>query len=199
MRLLPQKNITELVATLSNTSAMKNISLKAKEELEKKKKKAINIKLVCSSLMLSYNKIREVAGLNLVLGSIMENIADLQWIDLSHNYLTLLDYDFAHLPHLKTLYLHCNFLSELGDLEKLKELKELKTFTVHGNPLASLPNFRVLVISILPELKKLDSVLISKKERDNAIFIRSQTKKYPQVKSPPRPPMEKKEEDEEEK
>lgn len=48
------------------TSAMKNISLKAKEELEKKKKKAIHVKLVCSSLMLGYNKIRELKGLNLV-------------------------------------------------------------------------------------------------------------------------------------
>lgn len=35
--------------------------------------------------------------------------------------------------------------------------------TVHGNPLSSVPNFRILTISILPDLKKLDSVLISKK------------------------------------
>lgn len=68
--------------------------------------------------------------------------------------------------------------------------------TIHGNPLAGVPNFRILAISILPELKKLDSVLISKKERDNAVFIRSQTKKYPQPKNPVLPPQEKKEEEE---
>jgi hypothetical protein len=58
------------------------------------------------------------------------------------------------------------------------------------------PNFRILAISILPDLKKMDSVLISKKERDNAIFIRSQTKKYPLPKNPAKPPAEKNEEDE---
>ena len=35
--------------------------------------------------------------------------------------------------------------------------------TIHGNPLAAVPNFRILTISILSNLKKLDSVLISKK------------------------------------
>jgi hypothetical protein len=58
MKLLPNNNINSVVAQMVNTSAMKNISLKAKEELEKKKKKAIHVKLVCSSLLLSYNKIK---------------------------------------------------------------------------------------------------------------------------------------------
>ena len=182
-----------------NASAMKNISSKAKEELEKKKKKCIQVKLVCVSLMLGYNKIRELAGLNTVLEGIMENARNLQWIDISHNYLVNLDYDFADFPHLKTLYLHCNYIADLAQLEKLKHLEELKTITVHGNPLTNVANFRVLAISILPDLKKLDSVLISKKERDNAVFIRSQTKKYPLPKNPPLPPQEKKEEDEEDK
>jgi hypothetical protein len=60
MKLLPQNNINSVVSTLINTSAMKNISTKAKEELEKKKKKAATIKLVCCSVMLGYNKIREL-------------------------------------------------------------------------------------------------------------------------------------------
>ncbi len=101
---------------------MKNISLKAKEELEKKKKKAIHVKLVCSSLMLGYNKLRELTGLDLVLGSIMNNLTNLQWIDVSHNYLTTLDYAFKDFPELKTLYIHCNFIVDLAELEKLKPL-----------------------------------------------------------------------------
>jgi hypothetical protein len=75
---------------------MKNISLKAKEELEKKKKKAIHIKLVCSSLMLGYNKIRDISGLSNILGTIMENFSNLQWIDISHNYIDRLNDDFSH-------------------------------------------------------------------------------------------------------
>lgn len=39
----------------------------------------------------------------------------------------------------------------------------MKTLTIHGNPFSAIANFRVLAISILPDLKKLDSVLISKK------------------------------------
>lgn len=189
MKLLPQNNINTVVAGLVNTSAMKNISLKAKEELEKKKKKAIHVELVCSSLMLGYNKIRELTGIDTVMRSIVHDITNLKWIDLSHNYLVHLDYDFKDFPNLTTLYLHCNFLHDMGELEKLKDRQDLKTLTIHGNPFASVPNFRVLVISILSDLKKLDSVLISKKERDNAIFIRSQTKKYPQPKNPAQPPQ----------
>ena len=73
----------------------------------------------------------------------------------------------------------------------MKVVPQLKALNIHGNPFAAVPNFRILAISILPELKKLDSVLISKKERDNAIFIRSQTKKYPLPKNPVKPPMDK--------
>lgn len=144
--------------------------------------------------MLGYNKLRELQGLNTVLGSIMNKITDLQWIDLSHNYLITLDYNFSDFPILKTLYLHCNFIIDLTELEKLKVVPQLKALNIHGNPFAAVPNFRILAISILPELKKLDSVLISKKERDNAVFIRSQTKKYPLPKSPAKPPMDKTEE-----
>ena len=105
-----------------NSSAMKNISSKAKEELEKKKKKCIQVKLVCVSLMLGYNKIRELSGLNGVLEGIMGNCHNLQWIDISHNYLVKLDYDFVDFPHLKTFYVHCNFLSDISQLEKLRHL-----------------------------------------------------------------------------
>jgi Leucine-rich repeat (LRR) protein len=79
----------------------------------------------------------------------MDNLNDLQWIDLSHNHLVDLDYGFEEIPHLKTLYLHCNFLFDFNTLEKLKLLKELKNMTIHGNPLTSVPNFRILTISIL--------------------------------------------------
>ena len=64
--------------------------------------------------MLGYNKIRELTGLYNILDGIMENPRQLQWIDISHNYLTSLDYDFADFPHLKTIYLHCNYISDLA-------------------------------------------------------------------------------------
>lgn len=69
---------------------------------------------------------------------------------------------------MKALYLHANKLKEIGEFEKLACLTELRTLTVHGNPLDAVPNFRLFVIGLLPTIKKLDSVLISKKELDNA-------------------------------
>lgn len=163
MKLLPHNNINTVVSTLINTSAMKNISTKAKQELQKKKKKAVNIKLVCCSIMLGYNKIRELKEFPTVIKSVMNNWDMLQWVDLSHNYLMTLDYDFTDFPNLKTLYLHCNYLHSFDQLTKLTPLKEIKNFTIHGNSITAVNNFRLLVISILPQLKKLDSVLISKK------------------------------------
>jgi Leucine-rich repeat (LRR) protein len=61
--------------------------------------------------------------------------ANLQWLDLSHNYLEKLDYDFADFVHLRTLYLHCNFLYDLNDFTQLSNHANLKTFMIHGNPL----------------------------------------------------------------
>lgn len=138
--------------------------------------------------MLGYNKIRSVQEFPSVIKSVMNNWDQLQWVDLSHNYLMKLDYDFSDFPNLKTLYLHCNFIYLFDDLTQLSGLKELKNFTIHGNSLTSVNNFRLIVISILPQLKKLDSVLISKKERDNANFIRSQFKKFPEPKILLQPP-----------
>lgn len=51
------------------------------------------------------------------------------------------------------------------------------------------------MISILPQVRKLDSVLVSKKEVDNAMFLRTQIKKFPVPKNIPQPPVEKNEDE----
>lgn len=50
---------------------MKNISTKAKEELEKQKKKSAKIALKCRALMLSYNKIKELKNFEPIIAYIM--------------------------------------------------------------------------------------------------------------------------------
>lgn len=62
--------------------------------------------------------------------------------------------------------------------------------TIHGNPIEKIPNFRLYIIGILPSLQKLDTVLITKKEKDNAnvwinCFLNT---KFPEVKDPEKPP-----------
>ena len=119
----------------------------------------------------------------------MPSHTNLQWLDISHNYLQHLDYDFKHYPLLRTLYIHSNYLYDLNDLNQLSSREHLKTLTVHSNPLTEIPNFRCYTISILPQIKKLDSVLVSKKEVDNAMFLRTQIKKFPTPKNIPVPPV----------
>lgn len=69
--------------------------------------------------MLSYNKIRELSQFEPVISTVMPEHTNLQWVDLSHNYLERLDYNFEHYPHLRTLYLHCNYLYDLNDFKLL--------------------------------------------------------------------------------
>ena len=46
----------------------------------------------------------------------MDKPYNLLWIDVSHNYLTTLDYNFSDFNSLKTLYLHCNFIADLAEI-----------------------------------------------------------------------------------
>lgn len=66
----------------------------------------------------------------------MPNFKNLQWLDISYNYLQTIDHDFKEYPHFKTLYIHCNYLSDWNEIRKLSEIKTLKTLTIHGNPIA---------------------------------------------------------------
>ena len=56
---------------------------------------------------------------------------------------------------------------------KLQELSELRTLTLHGNEIEQIPGYRHYVIGLMYEkyysLKKFDTVLITKKERDAVV------------------------------
>lgn len=55
----------------------------------------------------------------------------------------------------------------MKDLQSLASLP-LRSVTIHGNPIDTIPNFRLYIAALIPSLKKIDSVLVSNKERDNA-------------------------------
>jgi Leucine-rich repeat (LRR) protein len=57
------------------------------------------------------------------------------WVDLSHNRIAELTTDLGELENLKTLYLHVNYISDFGELEKLKKATLLRILTIHANPL----------------------------------------------------------------
>lgn len=103
-------------------------------------------------------------------------VSHLQWLDLQHNYLMTLTEELNKFQNLKSLYLHVNYIADTKEFMKISTLPQLRALTVHGNPIDKIPNFRLYLISMFPQLKKLDTVLISKKERDNASVMKNQFK-----------------------
>ncbi|CAI6353960.1 unnamed protein product [Macrosiphum euphorbiae] len=64
------------------------------------------------------------------------------------------------------LYLHKNNIQDYVDSYKLRKLDKLRTLTLHKNPLCGLPCYRSTVISFLPNLRKLDHVVVVRSERE---------------------------------
>lgn len=109
------------------------------------------------------------------------------WIDLSHNRLVELSGDLGKLKNLKTLYLHANYICNFYELEKIKNAQLLRTLTIHANPLEAYEEFRIIVHSILPGLKKIDSTLLTKRETERAEILMKTVKKYRVIKNPQKP------------
>jgi hypothetical protein len=179
LTLKPINNLKSLINTYNITLKNSKDEKNTKINVAKKKKK---IKLITSTLLLGYNSIRNLKKIEEILIQVMyDPIRNLRWLDLQHNYLEKLDDALASFTNLQCLYLHSNFIYDINEFKKLSLLEELKTLTVHNNPLVKLPNFRLYFIAIFPKLKKLDTVLITSKERDNSfVWIHTFKKKlYP--------------------
>jgi hypothetical protein len=137
------------------------------EEAKETRKK--RIELVTTSFLIGYNQMRDLVGLTKSIDAVMFDAFDrLQWLDLQHNYLTTVSEEIGQFKNLKTLYLHANYIPSIREFANIKGLTNLRNLTVHGNPLVRIPHFRLYFVAVFPGLKKLDTVLISKKERDNA-------------------------------
>lgn len=171
----PAQQINSLL-TNNNISlqANKNQLLGRKNEdtkIEAKRKKIVSV--YCTSIFLNNNEIRSVLGLRSVLDSVMWDPSRLEWLDISYNYLERIEMEILEFPNLKTLYLHGNYISNLDEVKKLQELPYLQTLTLYGNPIEQVKGYRLFVLGVMYEkyetLKKLDSVLITRKEFDCVI------------------------------
>jgi Leucine-rich repeat (LRR) protein len=74
---------------------------------------------VCTSLFLNNNEIRTLKGLKDILNYVVWQPNNLEWIDLSYNYLDKIDKELLSFPSLKALYLHGNYISNLEEVKKL--------------------------------------------------------------------------------
>jgi Leucine-rich repeat (LRR) protein len=131
------------------------------------------VSVYCTSIFLNNNEIRSVLGLRSILDSVMWEPSKLEWLDISYNYLERIEMEILEFPNLKTLYLHGNYISNLDEVKKLQELPYLQTLTLYGNPVEQVKGYRLFVLGVMYEkyetLKKLDSVLITRKEFDCVI------------------------------
>jgi Leucine-rich repeat (LRR) protein len=138
---------------------------------ENKRKK--EVKLVCTALFLNNNEIRTLKLLPETLQYVMYRPENLEWLDLSYNYLQKIDKELLEFPNLKTLYLHGNYIDNLEEARKLQDIAGLQILTLYGNSIETIKGYRFWVLGMMYEkhetLKKLDNVLITRKEFDNIL------------------------------
>jgi Leucine-rich repeat (LRR) protein len=124
-----------------------------------------------TSLFLQQNQFRTVIGLSTILKDVMWNANRLLWIDLSYNYLEKIEDELVtNFPCLRTLYLHGCYILNLEEVRKLNTLPDLHTITLYGNPIEQIKGYRMWVLGVMylqsESLKKLDQVVVTKKEFD---------------------------------
>lgn len=95
------------------------------------------------------------------------------WLDLSYNYLETIENDILEFPLLKTLYLHGNYIQNLDETKKLNGFHDLQSLTLYGNPIETVPNYRLWVLGVMytynENLRRLDQVLITNREFDKVL------------------------------
>ncbi|KXZ55630.1 hypothetical protein GPECTOR_2g1180 [Gonium pectorale] len=72
------------------------------------------------------------------------------------------------IPNLEVLILTNNRINNLQDIDPLATLRKLEHLSLHGNPVVMKPNYRLYVVSKLPQLKVLDFKKVKQKEREAA-------------------------------
>lgn len=108
--------------------------------------------------------------------SVLRNMQNLEVISLSVNRIRSLK-DFSYLKNLKELYLRRNMVSDINEIEHLSNCANLRTLWLGENPVADTKNYRLNVIRILPQITKLDDVVVSAEEKSN-ISEEPETAKY---------------------
>ena len=99
--------------------------------------------------------------------SIIREMPSLEIVSLSINKIRTLA-PFGHLKNLRELYLRRNLISNLNEIKHLTSCDNLTVLWLGENPICDNPNYRNIIICILPQLQKLDDILITDEERDKA-------------------------------
>ena len=135
------------------------------QEIEKRNKEEGSLQRKEVGIRLCYNQIPE---LSLHWSSILDKVThnalqNIRWIDLSCNQLTSVE-PLVSMENLLVLYLHGNKIKSPREVRALQSLPKLKKLTLYANPIADIKGYRLLVLSILPNLKMVDFGIATKRE-----------------------------------
>ncbi|KAF7458658.1 putative U2 small nuclear ribonucleoprotein A' [Cryptosporidium felis] len=94
-----------------------------------------------------------------------------------NNKIKLIEQGFSSsLPNLESLILTNNELQDIDSIFAIFLLNNLKRLSLIDNPVSKLPNYRAIVIGMLPNLVYLDFQKINQKEKNNStIFFQTNT------------------------
>ncbi|XP_077284853.1 uncharacterized protein LOC143910311 isoform X3 [Arctopsyche grandis] len=99
--------------------------------------------------------------------SILKRMANIEVLAFSINKIRSLS-EFQHCRRLKELYVRKNRISDLSELRFLRRLPALKVLWLDENPCAEAGNYRMTVLRALPQLEKLDNVVVQAEEVEEA-------------------------------
>ncbi|KAG9394371.1 Leucine-rich repeat [Carpediemonas membranifera] len=77
----------------------------------------------------------------------------------------------SNLPLLESINLYHNNISSLAELGKLASLPKLKELYVGRNPVCNIENFRVKLLTLLPQLTVINGSMVTAKEREQASIL----------------------------
>ena len=89
--------------------------------------------------------------------SVVRHMSNLEVLSLSVNRVETLQ-NFANCGRLVELYLRKNNITDLSEVQFLRGLGSLRVLWLSDNPCAKVPGYREYVLSVLPQLSKLDSM-----------------------------------------
>jgi len=121
-----------------------------------------------TGVRLANNRLENLDGLSEFLKQVLDDTLELRWLDLSNNKLTKVDPVLLNYPNLSCLYLQGNQINTLREIDKLSGLTNLSKITIQGNPVQSKKNYRTRVTAVLPKLRSLDVIAVTKEDRVRA-------------------------------
>lgn len=95
---------------------------------------------------------------------ILRQMPNMEVLSLSVNKIDSLR-EFSNCPKLQELYLRNNNIKDISEIQYLADLDDLRVLWLCENPCANHPDYRDIIISMLPNLENLDKVPVTQEER----------------------------------